>query len=127
MNILLDTSVIIDYLRAKDKAQTWLYQLSRQEAIFAISIITHSELWAGKSVWESKNRSKQLTELFKAIKILELDLDVSKQAGQLHAKKAIHLFDAMIAATAIKYDYKLATLNQKDFQKIEKLKLLPQV
>ena len=73
MKILLDTSIIIDYLRAKNKTATPLYQLVQNNDFFAVSILTHTELWAGQSVWESKKKQLALKELFKNLKVIEVD------------------------------------------------------
>ena len=44
--ILLDTSILIEYYRNKDKAKTKLFQLSSSN-IFSISVITKFEFLAG--------------------------------------------------------------------------------
>jgi tRNA(fMet)-specific endonuclease VapC len=38
---LLDTSVLIELFRVKDKSKTLFFQLSAEEEIFAVSALTH--------------------------------------------------------------------------------------
>lgn len=121
--ILLDTSIIIDFLRRKDKEQTTLYHLGKDKQELYVSIITHAESYAGKSVWERKDARSVLKTLFSGIKILPLQEDTSEKAGKISAKYGIEIVDAIIAATAINHKLTLATLNIKDFQKIKELKL----
>ena len=55
--VLLDISVIIDFLRRKKKEQTVLYLLVEGDYDLSIFLITHTELYAGKSVWEKQRRA----------------------------------------------------------------------
>lgn len=120
--ILLDTSVIIDFLRRNNKQATWLYHLARSQNQLAASIITHTELFAGKSIWEKVAAQQELATIFSGIRLVPLTEEVSKLAGKYHARYQLNLIDAVIAATATSHKHTLATLNQKDFQKIPSLK-----
>lgn len=83
------------------------------------------ELYAGKSVWENKTAQNELDIIFSGLGLYELDREISKQAGNLKIKYGMDLIDAIIAATAIKYNLNLVTLNTKDFAKINELSLFP--
>jgi predicted nucleic acid-binding protein len=48
--ILLDTSVLIELFRTKDKAKTLFFQLSEKEEEFAVSSITHYEIYIGAHI-----------------------------------------------------------------------------
>lgn len=121
-NLLLDTSIIIDFLRRRDKKNSYLYKLS--EEALSISIITHAELYAGKSVWEKKEARMELESLFSGLNILSLNTEISEIAGQIKAKNDnLSLLDCIIAATAIYFKFDLVTLNLKDFDGIANLKL----
>lgn len=122
--VLLDTSVVIDFLRRKDKENSILFLLARDSNQLFVSIITHTELYSGKSVWENKNAQKELELLFSGIKILPLDEDISKEAGKIKTQHDMNLLDAIIAATSIKHSLNLSTLNLKDFEKVKNLKIL---
>jgi predicted nucleic acid-binding protein len=41
--VLLDTSVLIDYFRKKDKASTLLHELALSDAVMKLSVITEYE------------------------------------------------------------------------------------
>jgi len=121
--VLLDTSVIIDFLRRKDKEQTLLVILAQKEIHLYISIITHTELYAGKSIWENKKAKEELQTLFSGMKILPLEHNISQKAGEVKAKYNLNLLDAIVAATSIIHKLDLSTLNIKDFDKIKEINL----
>jgi predicted nucleic acid-binding protein len=123
-SILLDTSVIIDYLRmSKNKDQTVLFQLTEKKYAFAISLITYTELYSGRGVWEKEGAHRELDIALSYMKILPFEKDTAKKAGEIRAKFRTDILDAIIAATAIVHNMELVTLNVKDFEKIKDLKL----
>lgn len=120
--LLLDTSVIIDFLRSKDKQNTLFFRLAREN--LSISIITHSELYAGKSVWEKKEAREELEKLFSGMTILPFDEEISKKAGYLKARSHISsLLDCIIGASSIHYELELATLNVSEFRNMNGITL----
>lgn len=120
---LADSSIIIDYLRQKDKNQTILSKLGQKDLPLYASIIAHAECYAGKSIWEKQAAREALKIVFSGIKILPLDENISQQAGQISARYNLEIVDAIIAATSIIHDLDLATLNIKDFKKVDGIKL----
>jgi tRNA(fMet)-specific endonuclease VapC len=122
--VLLDTTIIIDFLRRTEKEKTALVDLTQSSNQLYISIITHSELYAGKSVWQKKEAMEELETIFSGPTIIELSREISKKAGEIKAGCNLDLFDAIIAATAIVSNCSLATLNVKDFAKVDGLKML---
>lgn len=121
--LILDTSVIIDFLRQKEKTDTVLYKLSLENNVLYISILTHTELYAGKSTWEGKNARSELETLFGGLHILPLTEKISENAGQVRAKYGIGLIDAIIASTALLNNIPLVTLNTKHFEQVENLEI----
>lgn len=121
--LLLDTSIIIDYLRKKDKSQTILYNLVENGNELYASIVVHTESYAGRSIWERKDAKLALETLFGGIKILPLNESISINAGKICASYGTDIVDAIIAATALSHNLKLATLNLKDFEKVEGVRL----
>ena len=120
--LLLDTSVIIDFLRRKDKSESLFYKLSKEE--LHISIISHTELFAGKSIWEKQQAYKIISEVFKGVTIIPLTEDISEKAGYIRAYNLSNsLIDSIIAAAALEHSLELVTLNRKDFEHIQNLKL----
>lgn len=121
--ILLDSSAIVDFLRVKDKNSTILQQLADKNYQLYISIITHTELYAGKRIWESTAAGKELELVLSGLEILNLDTTISKNAGKIRSEYDLKIADAIIASTAISHKLDLATLNVKDFEKIKGIKL----
>ncbi|OGY17466.1 MAG: hypothetical protein A2784_03595 [Candidatus Chisholmbacteria bacterium RIFCSPHIGHO2_01_FULL_48_12] len=124
MPLIIDTSVIIDFLRQEEKITTWLYLLSRSKNQLFASIITHTELFAGKSIWEKKSALQELKTIFSGIKLVPINETISQIAGKIRAEYDLDLIDAIIAATALNQNIPLATLNSKHFASITHLKLL---
>ncbi|OGL78461.1 hypothetical protein A3J43_00615 [Candidatus Uhrbacteria bacterium RIFCSPHIGHO2_12_FULL_54_23] len=123
-SLLLDTSVLIDHVRRRDKASSPLLALVRQGHSLHASIVTHTELYSGKSVWERESAREELAALFSHIEIIPLDLPISIGAGKLAAAYSMATLDAIIAATALARAYPLATLNRRDFLSVRGLKLM---
>ena len=122
MRLLVDTSVIIDFLRRKDKGNTTLFKISTEDLY--VSIVTHTEIYSGKSVWEHEKARQEVETVFSNIKILPLELETSEQAGKIKAYNYDRsILDCIIAATSIQQGLELVTLNLKDFKKIRGLKL----
>jgi len=47
--ILLDTSILIEYYRKKDKSKSILFRLLKDHSIFAVSAVTHFEIYTETS------------------------------------------------------------------------------
>jgi tRNA(fMet)-specific endonuclease VapC len=122
--ICVDTSVFIDFFRKQRKERTLLTRLS-EEYEFAISVITKLEISVGigrgqKEYWES---------VFEKLTILPLsETDIDKASEIIHTlrknNKIIGLQDILIASTAITNDLRFVTLNLKDFERINELKII---
>ncbi len=121
--VLLDSSVIIDFLRVKNKNSTILGQVANKNYKLYISIISHTELYAGKRIWRLKRARKELEFVLSGIEVLNIDKIISKNAGKIRSDYNLEIADAIIAATVLSHKLALATLNIKDFEKINGLKL----
>lgn len=121
--LLLDTSVIIDHLHKRDAKNTLLYSLVEEELY--VSIVTYTEVFSGKSIWESDEVKTKVEELFLALKILPLSTKISEKAGYIKAHYAGgSIADSIIAATAVENGLELVTLNRKHFVNVEGVKFL---
>src|SRR5436190_316656 len=103
VRILVDSSIIIDHLRLKEKKSTLFFRLSQKYKINS-SILTHVEVYSGKNVWEEEEVAHSVEKIFEGIEILELNKSVSIVAGKLKAVFNLGLGDAIIAATALEYN-----------------------
>lgn len=120
--ILLDTSVVIDFLRRKDKKAALLTNILDEDLV--ISIATHTELFSGKGIWEKKESREKLDNFFTRVAVISLSVEISEKAGYIKAHGYCpDLLDSIIAATAMDNECMLATLNVKDFKDIPGIKL----
>lgn len=120
--LLIDTSIIIDFLRQKEKISTPLYKLLANDLY--TSIVTHTEVCSGKSVWDKKEAMEDVAKLFSGITILPLIVEISQTAGRIKAYyHDSSILDCIIAATALYHGLDLVTLNVKDFRKITGIKI----
>jgi len=123
--VLLDTSILIDYYRKTDKEKSVWISLVKKQYAFAVSSITKFEIYCGATL----NQLAFWDGIFQQVLIVPLDescIDTSVKIDQYLKKKRkqIEIADLFIAATAVTYDYKLATLNKKHFERIEELNLI---
>lgn len=123
--VIIDTNIIIDYLRQPAKVDTdfekILSKTSKSE--LSISIISVQELFAGRS---SKKDEETIMTLILPLKIFPYSFEVAKKAGEIirNNKNMLSFADAAIAGTALINNAQLLTLNKKDFQGIEGLTVL---
>ena len=121
--ILVDTSVIIDFLRRKDKKNSLFYRVFLQgKHIPIISLITITELWAGKSLEEIKCL-KFIERFIKNCKILPPTLETAKLAGKIlrQTNYQISFQDAQIASLALENKLNLLTLDENDFKRVKRV------
>ena len=123
--ILLDSSVLIELFRTVDKEKTLFYQLTSIDNDFAISIITHYEIFTGSN----DKQDSFWTEFLDTIEILDLDVKASEEAVKIYKQlkktgKMIDLADILIAATSLSNDIPIATLNLKHFVRIKGLEIV---
>ena len=130
--ILIDTNILIDFLRQKSsikKQGTLFYRyFYLQENQPALSLITLSELWAGRSMGQ-KNTRQKIDRLIGSCRVLLPNLETAKLTGKILRQayekgRPIAFQDAAIASCAIYHQLPLLTLNTKHFQNIAKLKLI---
>jgi predicted nucleic acid-binding protein len=114
--LLIDTDVLIDYLRGQPQAVEFLE--SRTELLL-ISTMTIAELYAG--VRDGKEM-EMLNNLIRAFQVVPIDESISIKGGLYRRdygrSHGMGLADAIIAATAELNMVTLVTLNQKHFPMI---------
>ncbi|MGV9012219.1 MAG: type II toxin-antitoxin system VapC family toxin [Flavobacteriales bacterium] len=114
--ILVDTSVLIDYFRKKDKSRTMLWQLFKDGYGMSISVITEYEIMIGateqqQAFWDQLLRHLAILPLRSA----EVRTSVIIQAAMKRKRKQLSIPDLFIAATAVEAKLPIATLNAKHF------------
>ena len=124
-NILIDTSLLIDYFRKKKKEKTEFVRLSEDYNLYASSI-TRFEILRGatesqKPFWE---------KVFKLVTVIPLtddaiDFAISEVKYLKSQNKLIGLADLFIASTALASNLPIATFNKKHFERVRNLVLIP--
>jgi predicted nucleic acid-binding protein len=111
--VLVDTDVLIDYLRDQTEAVEYLQSLSNPPAVSAISV---AELYAG--VREGRER-KFLDEFSSTLTVVDVNDEIARLGGLFRRdyfkSHGVGINDAIIAATAELEDRTLVTLNGKHF------------
>ncbi|MCL4281783.1 MAG: type II toxin-antitoxin system VapC family toxin [Flavobacteriales bacterium] len=123
--VLLDTSVLIDYYRKKDKQRTHWLALVRAGHHFAISAVTKYEIYSGATTGQMAFWD-EILEPIPVIALDEVAIDTAVEINRelKRKRKQIHLADLFIASTAMAAGLPLATLNKRHFERIAKLRLV---
>jgi predicted nucleic acid-binding protein len=120
MAALVDTSILIEFLRRVPAAVAWF---EGQTDPLTISVITVLELYAGA---RSQHEERDIAALCQRLACLPVGREIAERAGALmrhfHRTHGIDVPDAIIAATAEHHGLPLATLNVKHFPMFPKLK-----
>ncbi|MFZ1104428.1 MAG: type II toxin-antitoxin system VapC family toxin [Hyphomicrobiaceae bacterium] len=120
MSLLLDTNILVDYVRREPIAVAWLRALPEPPHISVISLL---ELYVGA---RSQREERDIETVCAPLKELSVSAEIAKRGGGFmrHFGKShgIDIPDAVIAATAEHHGLRLATLNVKHFPMFPKLK-----
>jgi len=120
--LVIDTDVLIDYLRDQPQAVAFLEGCDQ---VLALSVITVAELYAGVRDGEERHRLDSFVEAFD---LIPLDGKAAVVAGlwrrQYGRSHGTGLADALIAASADAVGGTLVTLNQRHFPMLANL-LIP--
>ena len=128
MNYLLDTNTCIYVINKRPASAIRRIQTKQTEDI-AISTITEAELEYGiaRSKYPERNRMALLEFLFPFL-LLDFDQMAAVQYGQIRALleskgRPIGPMDMLLAAQAKSRDLVLVTNNEKEFRRVEGLKV----
>lgn len=115
--MLVDTDVLIDYLKGNLHAEKFVEQNIDQVAISAMTV---AELYQG-----IRNRKEKeiLDHFISELRVFSITTDVAIKAGLLRNEygksHSSRLADCIIAATSINHGMKLATLSLKCFPMLD--------
>ena len=129
MRYMLDTNVLINCIRKKsDKLLKKLSKIDPSDV--CISSITYAELVHGveKSKEVERNRSA-LALMLANIEVLDFDVNAANDYGKIRADleskgEPIGPLDMLIAAHALSSDSVLVTNNNKEFKRVDSLKVV---
>lgn len=121
--IVLDSDIIIDHLRDATLTLEQILEKIFQKRIRGyIPSVVITEIHSGQET-KIEDRLNLIKKILEKIEFISPSKEVSQQAGFLMRDyKNLKLADAIIAATTLSLNAKLATRNTKDFQDIKGLK-----
>ena len=128
--LVVDTSVLIATERGSLPPDA--LQRIQPGARLAVSAISVSELLHGYHRAQTKSRraarERFISSVLAELEVLPFDLRVAREHARIWAELAergqmIGPYDLLIAATALAYRVPLATLNDREFRKIEGLEV----
>ncbi len=123
--ILLDTGILIEFFRKKDKSKSILYQLSLQSYEFKVAAISQYEILLGSN----DSQMDFWKKFFERIQILAFDENSAVAASEIYKQlksenKLISIADILIGSIAFSNQISIATLNKKHFMRIKDLELV---
>jgi hypothetical protein len=111
--VVLDTSVLIEFLRGRPGAAEFVEGLSATTCVSAITVV---ELFAGAASDEACSR---LDGLLSAFDVVPLTPKIARDAGLIRRAHGTAVPDAVIAATAAHLGAELLTFNPRHFRMLE--------
>ncbi len=128
---IIDTDILIDLLRNKKEAITFLARIEAENVTLCTTAINIFELHFGahKSKEPEKN-AQGISKIMRRLIILPLTSKSAKKAGHICAElekrgHPIGLRDTFVAAIALTRECNVATRNIEHFNKIAGLKIVP--
>ena len=120
--ILCDTNILIEFYKDNEDVSNVLRAIGLPD--LAVSVITIGELYFGA---RDKRELLKMKKHLAGLHQIPVDVEISgRYLSLLEAYALSHRLsvpDALIAATALRHNLKLYTLNLKDFRYIEGLTL----
>lgn len=119
--VLIDTDVIIDFLRGhQERIRDFFDQIEAGKLQAYTSWINVTELYSGA---DSNEKDEILQNVLKLFTVLDQNHKSARLSGQLRQKYQLGIADAIIASLAISNKLTLYTFNAKDFKKVPSLQL----
>ncbi|HHO56306.1 MAG TPA: type II toxin-antitoxin system VapC family toxin [Trueperaceae bacterium] len=125
-NVLVDTSVIIDFLRKANKKSTYLWNIMSTDSKILISSVTVFELYSGAI---TENHIEDLKTIMAWFEVIPLSDKIARRSATIYKilrarNQIIEFRDIFIGATAIELLTPLATLNKKHFERIDSINII---
>ena len=121
MSYLIDTDILIDWLRGKKTAIRFFQET---KSIFYYSSITRKELL---SACNSTSEKEKILNLLRTMRIIRVDPVIALKASEFlnkYSSNPLYKSDSLIAATACVKKMVLVTINRKHFDFIKEIHLL---
>jgi len=122
--IVLDTSVIIDYFKGKNKS---FDLVGTSDTV--TTVITYHEILSGIKHKKARKEEILMRRFFSDIKILEFDIRASEESSEVMARllsigKIVNTLDVIIAGIAIRNGADKIVSRDRDFLEIAKVTAL---
>lgn len=125
MKYLLDTDIVVYYLRGHQRITERLAIINPEE--IAIASVTLYELMVGVlKLAYSVQRTQYLEEFLNRVVVLPIDKSAAREAAQVRAElekqgTPIGSIDYLIAGVALSREIVLVTHNQREFARVPRL------
>ncbi len=125
MKIVVDSSIIIDYLRGGKKWAEFIDHAERDVQLFLPTIVIF-ELFSGSST-KNISKLKEMLTFIREFQRIDLNESIAQVSGEFFrdSKTKIQVADYIIATSALSINATVLTLNQKHFAQISHLSLYP--
>lgn len=125
MKVVIDSSILIDYLRGGSKWEYFLTKVEKDVELFLPTIVVF-ELFSGAST-KDLHKAKEISAFLRHFQKIDLDGEIAEQAGKLYrdVSKDLEVPDYIIAASSLAVGATVLTLNLKHFKKIPGVALYP--
>lgn len=125
MKVVVDTSILIDYLRGGKKWEKFIKEIDNGTELFLPTIVIF-ELFSGSST-KSLAKRFDIIDLLKQFRQVDLDEAIARLSGELYrdVKQTLEVPDYIIAASALQVNATVLTLNQKHFEQIPNVSIYP--
>lgn len=127
MKIVIDSSIIIDYLRGGKKWDGFISLAeTEQDLQLFLPTIVIFELYSGTSTKNIK-KLQEMIYFISQFERIDLNEHIARLAGELSrdTKQHIQAPDYIIAASALQANAQVVTLNKKHFEQIPNISLYP--
>jgi tRNA(fMet)-specific endonuclease VapC len=123
--VLIDTTLVIEYLRSADKPTTRFISLFKAHDL-VISVISVFELLNGAT---NEEKITDIRKICKGLTIIDFNFECAEKASEIYRElktqnKLIEFRDILIGATAITNNFALATSNKKHFERLRDVILI---
>lgn len=116
---LIDTDVLVEYLRGREKAVRFLEAL---DGPLCVSAITVAELYSGV---KGQEEHASLERFLQAFEVIEVDSELARRGGLCrrdhHPRYGTGLADALVAVSAEAAEAVLVTFNRRHFPMVRNL------
>jgi predicted nucleic acid-binding protein len=126
VNYLLDTTVLIHYLRGRLPVVVGIQDLSAAGHTLMVCPVNVAEIYSGTRPEDEQ----EVSGFIRTLTYVPISFEAAEFAGRLRYRLAragltLHMPDALIGATGLQEDATLLTSNVKDFSLVPELRVQP--